>query len=163
MSQHTLTHTLSRNSALRRLASDYGALHRSELPPSYLCPPTSAASPCQMILPSLPFYWLSPKALHMLQAFGSYFWRFLPTTLRVLLRLYFEQSSGILTLRNQLEVCVDILKRDWESRLILWDVLTIQHSIIKWMLLSKLMPSLPRQSPASFNQNPDPTLNASAG
>ena len=134
------------SSTLRRLASDHASLHTSELPPHYLFPPSSAASSMPDDLTQLTILLTGPQGtpyskglwkLHLKipedypksppkAAFRTRIWH--PNV---------EESSG--------SICVDTLKRDWDTKLTLRDVLIVR----KQCVLHENQADFSRQYPAS--------------
>lgn len=123
-----LTESLKNSSTLRRLAADHSSLHVSGLPPNYLFPPQDGSSnpddltqltvlltgsqgtpysqglwQLQLKIPN-DYPKSPPKA-----AFKTRIWH--PNV---------EESTG--------SVCVDTLKKDWESKLTLRDILIVSSS-----------------------------------
>ncbi|KAI9709000.1 MAG: hypothetical protein M1812_007813 [Candelaria pacifica] len=133
------------SSSIRRLAADHASLHTDGLPPNYLFPPSSAASSIPDDLAQLTILLTGPQGtpysqgvwkLHLKMpedyprsppkaAFRTRIWH--PNV---------EESSG--------SVCVDTLKRDWETKLTLRDVLVTISCLL-------------------INPNPDSALNSAAG
>ncbi|KAK3696542.1 hypothetical protein LTR37_017884 [Vermiconidia calcicola] len=128
--------------ALRRLAADHGALHSQPLPPNYLFPPGPSDSDDLTQLDIL-----LAGATHT--PFVAGVWK-----LHLTIPPTYPQQAPTATFRTPIfhpnvdpqtgGVCVETLKRDWDSKLTLTDVLiTISCLLIQ--------------------PNPDSALNAEAG
>lgn len=135
--------SLKNSKSLRRLAADHGALHNNPLPPNYFFPPTAAADNDD--LTELDVLLAGP--LHT--PFSSGVWK-----LHLTIPPEYPQSPPTANFRTPIfhpnvdpqtgGVCVETLKRDWDAKLTLRDVLiTISCLLIQ--------------------PNPDSALNAEAG
>ncbi|MCJ1359020.1 MAG: hypothetical protein MMC33_009020 [Icmadophila ericetorum] len=131
------------SSTLRRLASDHASLHKSDLPPNYLFPPSNASIPddlTQLIIllagPQGTPYSAGVWKLHLKipqdypksppkASFRTKIWH--PNV---------EESTG--------SICVETLKRDWQPKLTLRDVLVTISCLL-------------------IQPNPDSALNGTAG
>ncbi|KAJ5127220.1 Ubiquitin-conjugating enzyme E2 [Penicillium atrosanguineum] len=132
-------------SNLRRLAADHAALHSDKLPPYYLLPPDDGRFAVADDLSQLTVLLTGPTGTPYSQGL----WR-----LHLKMPEDYPNSPPKATFRTRIwhpnveeltgAVCVDTLKRDWESKLTLRDVL---------ITISCLL----------INPNPDSALNASAG
>ncbi|KAI9839830.1 MAG: hypothetical protein M1819_000020 [Sarea resinae] len=130
---------------LRRLASDHASLHNSPLPPHYLFPPTNDSSSLPDDLTQLTILLAGPQGTPYSQGLWKLHLKIpedyprSPPKAAFRTRIWHpnvEESTG--------SVCVDTLKRDWEAKLTLRDVL---------MTISCLL----------IQPNPDSALNSAAG
>ena len=162
----TSTKESQNSSTLRRLASDHASLHKSDLPPHYLFPPSNLSSSIPDDLTQLTILLTGPQGtpysqglwkLHLKiphdypksppkAAFRTKIWH--PNV---------EESTG--------SVCVDTLKRDWEPKLTLRDVLIVGLHQPNFVLLMSILTtaSLQTISCLLIQPNPDSALNAAAG
>ncbi|KAJ5180613.1 Ubiquitin-conjugating enzyme E2 [Penicillium capsulatum] len=132
-------------SNLRRLAADHAALHSSHLPPYYLLPPDDGRFAAADDLSQLTVLLTGPPGTPYAQGL----WR-----LHLKMPEDYPHSPPKATFRTRIwhpnmeeltgAVCVDTLKRDWDSKLTLRDVL---------ITISCLL----------IHPNPDSALNSSAG
>ncbi|KAM0723004.1 hypothetical protein Q7P37_001202 [Cladosporium fusiforme] len=128
--------------SLRRLAADHGALHNNPLPPNFLFPPTAADTDD---LTELDILLAGP--LHT--PFSSGVWK-----LHLTIPPEYPQSPPTANFRTPIfhpnvdpqsgGVCVETLKRDWDAKLTLRDVLVTISCLL-------------------IQPNPDSALNAEAG
>ncbi|OJD19054.1 hypothetical protein AJ78_00926 [Emergomyces pasteurianus Ep9510] len=132
-------------SSLRRLASDHASLHNDGMPPNYLSPPTSAFSSFPDDLTQLTVLLTGPQGTPYSQGLWQLHLRMpedypkSPPKAAFKTRIWHpnvDESTGA--------VCVDTLKRDWEAKLTLRDVL---------ITISCLL----------IHPNPDSALNSAAG
>ncbi|MCJ1441250.1 MAG: ubiquitin-conjugating enzyme E2 S [Stictis urceolatum] len=133
------------SASFRRLAKDHAALHNAELPPYYLFAPSAASGGLHDDLTQLTIHLTGPQGT----PYADGIWRLhlkIPQDYpKSPPKAYFktkiwhpnvEESTG--------SVCLDTLKRDWQSKLTLRDIL---------ITISCLL----------INPNPDSALNAGAG
>lgn len=133
------------SSTLRRLASDHSSLHKSQLPPYYLFPAANGSSSVPDDLTQLTILMTGPQGTPYAQGL----WKLClkipedypksPPKAAFRTRIWHpnvEENTG--------NVCVDTLKRDWDSRLTLRDIL---------ITISCLL----------IHPNPDSALNSAAG
>ena len=113
-------------SNLRRLASDHASLHNAGLPPHYLFPPSSAFSAISDDLTQLSVLLTGPQGTPYSQGLWRLHFRIpedypqSPPKVSFKTRIWHpnvEESTGA--------VCVDTLKKDWEPKLTLRDVLMV--------------------------------------
>ncbi|OAX83698.1 hypothetical protein ACJ72_01933 [Emergomyces africanus] len=132
-------------SSLRRLASDHASLHNEGMPPNYLFPPTNTFSPFPDDLTQLTVLLTGPQGTPYSQGLWQLHLRMpedypkSPPKAAFKTRIWHpnvDESTGA--------VCVDTLKRDWEAKLTLRDVL---------ITISCLL----------IHPNPDSALNSAAG
>ncbi|EGE86384.1 ubiquitin carrier protein [Blastomyces dermatitidis ATCC 18188] len=132
-------------SSFRRLASDHASLHRGGLPPHYLFPPSSTSSSFSDDLTQLTVLLTGPQGTPYSQGLWQLHLRIPedypknPPKVAFKTRIWHpnvDESTGA--------VCVDTLKRDWEAKLTLRDVL---------ITISCLL----------IHPNPDSALNSAAG
>jgi ubiquitin-conjugating enzyme E2 S len=150
-------------SNLRRLAVDHAALHGDKLPPYYLLPPDDGRFAAADDLSQLTVLLAGPTGTPYSQGL----WR-----LHLKMPEDYPNSPPKATFRTRIwhpnveeltgAVCVDTLKRDWQSKLTLRDVLIVSL-LIKSILRSELTTSRQTISCLLINPNPDSALNASAG
>ncbi|KAJ5682216.1 Ubiquitin-conjugating enzyme E2 [Penicillium macrosclerotiorum] len=132
-------------SNLRRLAADHAALHSNKLPPYYLFPPDDGRFAAPDDLSQLTLLLTGPAGTPYAQGI----WR-----LNLKMPEDYPQSPPKATFRTRIwhpnveeltgAVCVDTLKRDWQSKLTLRDVLVTISCLL-------------------IHPNPDSALNSSAG
>ncbi|KAK2760742.1 hypothetical protein FQN54_001978 [Arachnomyces sp. PD_36] len=132
-------------SNLRRLASDHADLHNSGLPPHYLFPPSTSLSGIPDDLTQLTILLTGPQGTPYSQGL----WR-----LHLKIPTDYPTTPPKASFRTRIwhpnvdettgAVCVDTLKRDWETKLTLRDVL---------ITISCLL----------IHPNPDSALNSAAG
>ena len=131
------------SSALRRLASDHAALHKQELPPNYVHPPSSSSTPDDLTQltvmlagpPGTPF----SEGLWKLHLKMPLDYPKNPPKAAFKTKIYHpnvEEATG--------SVCLDTLKRDWQPKLTLRDILVTISCLL-------------------INPNPDSALNSEAG
>ncbi|MCJ1478634.1 hypothetical protein MMC13_007315 [Lambiella insularis] len=131
------------SSTLRRLASDHASLYKVDLPPYYLFPSGAASMPED--LTQLTLLITGPPST----PYAAGLWK-----LHLKIPLDYPKSAPKASFRTKLwhpnveestgSVCVETLKRDWQPKLTLRDIL---------ITISCLL----------INPNPDSALNASAG
>lgn len=117
-------------SNLRRLAADHAALHHDNLPPYYLLPPDDGRFAAADDLSQLTVLLSGPTGTPYSQGL----WR-----LHLKMPEDYPNSPPKATFRTRIwhpnveeltgAVCVDTLKRDWESKLTLRDVLIVSPHI----------------------------------
>lgn len=113
-------------SNLRRLASDHASLHNSGLPPHYLFPPSTSLSAIPDDLTQLTILLTGPQGTPYSQGL----WR-----LHLKIPNDYPKNPPKASFRTRIwhpnvdetsgAVCVDTLKRDWEPKLTLRDVLIV--------------------------------------
>ena len=130
--RHQLTFEQN-SSTLRRLASDHSSLHTSPLPPHYLFPPSTGIPDD---LTQLTILLTGPQGTPYSQGLWKLHLKIpedypkSPPKAAFKTRIWHpnvEEASG--------SVCVDTLKRDWESKLTLRDVLIVwrhRASLLDW-------------------------------
>ncbi|MCJ1312430.1 hypothetical protein MMC25_006104 [Agyrium rufum] len=132
---------------MRRLASDHASLHKLPLPPHYLFAPSTAGSISHMSddLTQLSILLTGPEGT----PYAAGVWK-----LHLKIPIDYPKSPPKASFRTKIwhpnvdettgSVCVDTLKRDWESKLTLRDVLVTISCLL-------------------IQPNPDSALNAAAG
>lgn len=123
----SVVNSLSQNSStLRRLAADHAALRTSELPPHYLFPPSEVESQIPDDLTQLSILLTGPQSTPYSQGLWKLYLKIpedypkSPPKASFRTRIWHpnvEENSG--------SVCVDTLKKDWEPKLTLRDVLIV--------------------------------------
>lgn len=126
---------------MRRLATDHAALHRDQLPPYYLLPPDDGYLAAADDLSQLNVLITGPPGT----PYAEGLWR-----LHLKMPKDYPNSPPKATFRTKIwhpnvdestgAVCVDTLKKDWESNLTLRDVLIVSFPISRF----PLNPGLPR-------------------
>lgn len=124
------TDTLPQFSKLRRLAADHAALHGDRLPPYYLFPPGDGRFAAADDLSQLNVLITGPPGT----PYADGLWR-----LHLKMPEDYPNSPPKATFRTKIwhpnveehtgAVCVDTLKRDWQSKLTLRDVLVVSSAI----------------------------------
>jgi len=118
------------SSTLRRLAADHASLHNSELPPHYLFPPST--STISDDLTKLTILLTGPQGTPYSQGLWKLHLRIpedypkIPPKASFRTRIWHpnvEENSG--------SVCVDTLKKDWQPKLTLRDVLIVRHPFLQ--------------------------------
>ena len=150
------------SSTLRRLAADHAMLH-SELPPYYLFDPSSTDSTVDD-LTRLTVFMTGPNGTPYSQGLWKLSLKIpdsypaAPPTATFQTRIWHpnvEENSG--------SVCVDTLKKDWESKLTLRDVLIVRALIAFGSMTSSLIWLPQTVSCLLLQPNPDSALNSTAG
>ena len=149
-------------STLRRLAADHAMLH-SELPPYYLFDPSGTDSTVDD-LTRLTIFMTGPNGTPYSQGLWKLSLKIpdsypaAPPTATFRTRIWHpnvEENTG--------SVCVDTLKKDWEPKLTLRDVLIVR-ALIAFRSMTSLLISLPQTVSCLLLQpNPDSALNSTAG
>ncbi|KAL9638306.1 MAG: hypothetical protein Q9164_001634 [Protoblastenia rupestris] len=131
--------------SLRRLAADHAALQRTDLPPHWLFPPSSIESSMPDDLTQLTIFLTGPQGTPYSQGLWRLFLKIPEDYPKSPPKAYFRTKIWHPNVEeNTGSVCVDTLKKDWESKLTLRDVLiTISCLLIQ--------------------PNPDSALNSTAG
>lgn len=119
------------SSTLRRLAADHSALHTSALPPHYLFPPSGDSTSIPDDLTQLTILLTGPTGTPYSQGL----WK-----LHLKIPEDFPKSPPKASFRTRIwhpnveestgSVCVDTLKRDWQSKLTLRDVLIVSFTFV---------------------------------
>lgn len=132
------------SSTLRRLASDHSSLHKSELPPYYLFPLANGSSSVPDDLTQLTILLTGPQGTPYAQGLWK-LWLKIPED--------YPKSPPKAAFRTRIwhpnveentgNVCVDTLKKDWDSKLTLRDVLIVSTDcflifIDKWHVLMQI-------------------------
>lgn len=122
-------------SNIRRLAADHAALHRDQLPPYYLLPPDDGHLTAADDLSQLNVLITGPPGT----PYAEGLWR-----LHLKMPKDYPNSPPKATFRTKIwhpnvdestgAVCVDTLKKDWESNLTLRDVLIVSFPISPFSL-----------------------------
>ena len=118
---------LQNSSSLRRLAKDHASLHNNDLPPHYLFPPSSDPQSLPDDLTQLDVLLTGPQGTPYSQGL----WR-----LNLKIPEDYPRSPPKAFFRTRIfhpnvdensgSVCVETLKRDWDSKLTLRDVLVVR-------------------------------------
>ena len=118
--------TPQNSSTLRRLAADHASLHTSDLPPHYLFSPSSSESSIPDDLTQLAILLTGPQGTPYSQGIWK-LWLKIPED--------YPKSPPKACFRTRIwhpnveentgSVCVDTLKKDWEPKLTLRDVLIV--------------------------------------
>ena len=150
------------SSTLRRLAADHAMLH-SELPPYYLFDPSSTDLTVDD-LTRLTVFMTGPNGTPYSQGLWKLSLKIpdsypaAPPTATFQTRIWHpnvEENTG--------SVCVDTLKKDWEPKLTLRDVLIVR-ALIAFCSMASLLIWLPQTVSCLLLQpNPDSALNSTAG
>ena len=149
-------------STLRRLAADHAMLH-SELPPYYLFDPSSIDSTVDD-LTRLTVFMTGPNGTPYSQGLWKLSLKIpdsypaAPPTATFQTRIWhpnIEENTG--------NVCVDTLKKDWEPKLTLRDVLIVRALLAFRSMTSLLIWPPQTVSCLLLQPNPDSALNSTAG
>lgn len=149
---------------MRRLAADHSALHTTALPPHYLFPPSSDSNSIPDDLTQLTVLLTGPTGTPYSQGL----WK-----LHLKIPEDFPKSPPKASFRTRIwhpnveeatgSVCVDTLKRDWQSKLTLKDVLIVSFPFVYFTLRALIATSHQTISCLLIQPNPDSALNSAAG